>query len=150
VQEILSGNKWFGSPEGEIRRASDWKGEKPESPIVAFGEDKASIAKDGANQNTENDITSRWLNETYNLTVRRVTGKQWEEVQNATGRVTWRYTETGRTKDYTEIFDAKRKYEVRLLADRMELKQDGKWSRVAKGHWDAASKNSNAGLPKQN
>ena len=89
----------------------------------------SGIAKNGAG----NTLRSRWLNETYNVTVRRVKGKQWEEVQNKTGRVTWQYTETGRTKDYTEIFDAKRKYEVRLFADRMELKKDGKWIWVAKG-----------------
>jgi hypothetical protein len=27
VQETLSNNNWFGTPESEIRRASDWKGE---------------------------------------------------------------------------------------------------------------------------
>lgn len=27
VQEALSSNNWFGTPESEIRRASDWKGE---------------------------------------------------------------------------------------------------------------------------
>jgi hypothetical protein len=26
VQEALSSNNWFGTPESEIRRASDWKG----------------------------------------------------------------------------------------------------------------------------
>lgn len=29
VQEILSRNGWFGSPDSEIRHASDWKEEKP-------------------------------------------------------------------------------------------------------------------------
>lgn len=29
VNEILGANQWFGAPEVEIRRASDWKGEKP-------------------------------------------------------------------------------------------------------------------------
>ncbi len=29
VQNILFSNKWFASPEEEIRKASDWKGEKP-------------------------------------------------------------------------------------------------------------------------
>ena len=29
VQNILSSNKWFASPEAEIRHASDWNGEKP-------------------------------------------------------------------------------------------------------------------------
>jgi hypothetical protein len=28
VQKALFDNKWFGSPESEIRRASDWRGEK--------------------------------------------------------------------------------------------------------------------------
>jgi 2-hydroxychromene-2-carboxylate isomerase len=27
VQEALSSNGWFGTPESEIRRASDWRGE---------------------------------------------------------------------------------------------------------------------------
>jgi hypothetical protein len=29
VQKTLFDNKWFGTPESEIRRASDWKGETP-------------------------------------------------------------------------------------------------------------------------
>ena len=29
VQEILSRNGWFGTPESEIRHASDWEGKKP-------------------------------------------------------------------------------------------------------------------------
>lgn len=29
MQSILSKNKWFGSPESEIKHACDWKGEKP-------------------------------------------------------------------------------------------------------------------------
>ena len=29
VQEALSSNNWFGTPESEIRRASDWRGEAP-------------------------------------------------------------------------------------------------------------------------
>lgn len=29
VQSVLFQNKWFGSPESEIKHASDWKGEKP-------------------------------------------------------------------------------------------------------------------------
>jgi len=94
------------------------------------------------------------LNETYNFTVRRVRDKVWEEAENKTGRVTWRYTETQRTKDYTELFDPKRKYEVRLRADRMELKKGGKWIWVAKGHWEAAPKNpsktNSSGVRKKN
>ena len=29
IQAILSKNKWFGTPESEVRHASDWKGEEP-------------------------------------------------------------------------------------------------------------------------
>jgi hypothetical protein len=29
VRALLLKNRWFGPPENEIRRASDWKGEKP-------------------------------------------------------------------------------------------------------------------------
>ena len=108
-----------------------------------------------ATKKTEYARPSRWLNETYNVTVRRVKDKQWEEMQNKTGRVMWRYRETGRTKDYTELFDPKRKYHVRLRPDRMELKKGGKWIWVAKGHWDPASryhpqKTKATGSPKKN
>ena len=29
VQEMLFENDWFGTPQSEIRRASDWQGEQP-------------------------------------------------------------------------------------------------------------------------
>ncbi len=84
------------------------------------------------------DPRSTWLNETYNTSVRWVKDKVWEEVDNKTGSVSYVYNETARTKDHIEIFCPKRKYEVRLLAGKMELKKDGKWGWVANGKWDAA------------
>ncbi|GEM_PF-3229053 len=115
---------------------------------------KPGVAKVQSSNAADNDRPSRWLNETYKVTVRRVKDKVWEEVEETTGRVVWRYTETARTKDYTELYCPKRKYEIRLLTKRMELKKDGKWTWVADGRWAAPSggpDNSKAGgIPKKN
>ncbi len=82
-----------------------------------------------------NTTLSRWHNDTYKVTVRQVSDKVWEEVQDATGKAVWRYSETTRTKDSVELYCPKRKYQIRLLTKRMELKKDGKWTWVANGHW---------------
>lgn len=82
------------------------------------------------------DTRMRWLNESYNTTVRYVPAKQaWEEVDNKTGRVSWVDKETARTADYIELLSSERKIEIRLLDKRMEQKLDGKWQWVANGRW---------------
>ena len=87
----------------------------------------------------ENDSRARWINETYDTTVRYVPEKKvWEEVDNKTGRVNWVDKEMGRTGDYVELFSPERKAEIRLLDKRMEQQLNGKWSWVANGRWDAA------------
>lgn len=89
-----------------------------------------------SNSKTSDTVLSSWHNDTYKVTVRQTGDKSWEEVQDATGKVSWRYSETSRTKESIELYCSKRKYEVRLLDKRMELKKDGKWTWVANGHWE--------------
>ncbi|WP_339736262.1 serine/threonine-protein kinase [uncultured Gimesia sp.] len=84
----------------------------------------------------EGAVFPRWHNDTYKVTARQTGDKSWEEVQDATGKVLWRYSETSRTKESVELYCPKRKYEVRLLNKRMELKKGGKWTWVANGHWE--------------
>jgi serine/threonine protein kinase len=115
------------SKKDDTTAAPDVASSANESEEASLESPASSIAKNGAGDT----LRSRWLNETYNVTVRRAGDKSWEQVENKTGRVKKRYTET---------FDAQRKQEIRLFANRMELKKDGKWIWVAKGRWDAASK----------
>jgi len=85
------------------------------------------------------DRRSRWINTTYGTTVSLNSKGLWEEVDSKTGRLIWLDEETSRTDGYVQLFCPRRKYEIRLLPQRMEQMIDGKWQRVANGHWDGAS-----------
>jgi hypothetical protein len=76
-----------------------------------------------------------WLNESYKTTLRHVKDEEWAEFDNATGRVHLRYVEKARTDEYLEVFCPERNQELRFYAKRAELKKNGKWEWVAKGHW---------------
>jgi hypothetical protein len=82
---------------------------------------------------------SRWLNATYNNTLRNVQGKQWTETDNRTKKISWHFTEIGRTPQYVEL---KRKevgsnglVDYRVYVDHMDVKRKGKWGWVSSGHW---------------
>ena len=82
------------------------------------------------------DLRSKWVNDTYkDRIVRRDDTGAWQEVDSNTGAVIWEEKETSRTQEYVEVFCPKRSYEIRIFADRMELKKDGKWTWVANGRW---------------
>lgn len=107
-------------------------------PDRAPTESRAAGAPSAADSATPavNDSRERWLNESYNTTVRYLKDKKvWEEVDNKTGRVIWVDKEVERTTDYIELFSPERKSEIRLLKERMEQKLGGKWGWVANGHW---------------
>lgn len=97
----------------------------------------ASATSSSETSNPSNDDSrDRWINKTYNTTVRYVKGRKvWEEVDNKTGRVNWVDKEIARTADYIELFSPERKSEIRLRAERMEQKLDGEWKWVANGQW---------------
>jgi hypothetical protein len=102
-----------------------------------IAEGSLAPASDGKSDGAEDDSRVRWINETYNTTVRYVSNKTvWEEVDNKTGRVNWIDRETARTAKYVELFSPEQKSEIRLRAERMEQKLDGKWQWVANGRWD--------------
>ncbi|QDV49440.1 hypothetical protein [Gimesia fumaroli] len=90
-----------------------------------------------SNSETPDTVLLNWHNDTYKVTVRQTGKDSWEEVQDATGKVVWKYSEKSRNKEFVELYCPKRKYEVRLLNKRMELKKDGKWIWVADGHWES-------------
>lgn len=89
-----------------------------------------------------NTLSTRWLNESYNVTLRHVKDKEWAEFDNKTGRLHLHYTETGRDKDYLELHCVERNQDLRvaIAGKRMELKKNGKWGWVSNGHWEASAK----------
>ncbi len=77
-----------------------------------------------------------YVSEGSGRTIRRANGK-WENVDNKTGEVGGYYDELNRTKDYVEMLQLDRKLPTRLYADRIEQRLEGKWQRVADGHWES-------------
>lgn len=136
--ELHKDGKWEWAANGHWETAPN-AGDKSQSPSEPRG-------RNGAKE----DSRVQWINETYNITVRYVSGKkEWEEVDNQTGHVNWVDREAARTADHVELFSPERKSEIRLRADRMEQKLQGKWGWVANGHWvvtptDGAKKDSAA------
>lgn len=98
--------------------------------------DASATSSSETSDPSNDDSRDRWINKTYNTTVRYVKGRKvWEEVDNKTGRVNWVDKEIARTADYIELFSPERKSEIRLRAERMEQKLDGEWKWVANGQW---------------
>lgn len=100
----------------------------------------AASTKSKSDDESDSTLPSSWLNTTYNVTVRRVGDSNWQEIDQKTGRNLNHYKTVSNNNEYTELYDEKRKYEVRLYADKMMLKKDGKWIRVAQGHWSESVK----------
>ncbi|HEV2971296.1 MAG TPA: trypsin-like peptidase domain-containing protein [Pirellulales bacterium] len=95
-------------------------------------------APDGsAAETSDGDARTQWINESYHITLRHLQGKKWAEF-DSTGHLWAQYEETGRTKDYIELFRQDRQQKQRVLSDRTELFQNGKWEWVATGSWAAA------------
>jgi hypothetical protein len=76
-----------------------------------------------------------WFNETDQTTLRRAGDNRWEEVDNKSGEIKFELQETGRDEESIEWTCPKRKLEFRLLAQKLEQKQDGTWKPVADGRW---------------
>ena len=106
-------------------------GTTTEQKVDATAKNKVGITEVDAGR-------TRWLNETYDNTIRMVKSKVWEEVDNKTGKPGFTYQEVARNKDYIEIFCSKRDFHIRLQTKTMELKTgaDGKWGWLAHGKWD--------------
>ncbi|HET6324872.1 MAG TPA: hypothetical protein VFG04_09240 [Planctomycetaceae bacterium] len=77
-----------------------------------------------------------YVSESSGRTIRRANGR-WENVDNKTGEVRGYYDELNRTKDYVEMLQLDRKLPTRLYANRIEQRLDGKWQKVADGHWES-------------
>jgi hypothetical protein len=115
-------------------------GAEVNEPVADDGEGAPAIQPSGQDVAAKSDSPAQWLNESYDTTVRYVNGKKiWEEVDNKTGKVNWIDKEVARTAEYIELFSPERKSEIRLRAQRMEQKIDGKWQWVANGRWDTSA-----------
>ncbi len=79
-----------------------------------------------------NGHRTRYMNATYHGVIRLNNGR-WEAVDQ-TGKVHSTYEYVGRTNDYVELID--RGMPTRLYVDHIEQQLNGKWSRVADGHWE--------------
>lgn len=80
----------------------------------------------------KSDKRTRYINATYHGVIRLRNGR-WEAVDQ-TGKVYSTYEYVGRTDEYVELID--RGMPTRLYADHIDQKLNGKWSRVADGHWE--------------
>lgn len=151
IEKLSQADQKYTREEMKRRRAASQVTESPQELPATDGkvgstaesrEDRAQTdEKENVAATDENDRLE-WLNASYNTTLRHVKGKEWAEFDNKTGKVHLKYTETARTKDSLEVFCAERKQELRFLANKAELKKDGKWGWVANGHWVAAASDS--------
>lgn len=109
--------------------SSEWK------PASAS---KTKIADKGKKREPPktDDSRSKWVNTSYDSTLRHVREKIWEEIDNKTGKVKWQVTETNRTDDHIEFRNEKQKQDWRVSATKMELKKDGKWEWLSNGKWN--------------
>lgn len=78
---------------------------------------------------------AKWKNESYMTTLIQDAEGKWREVFDKNGQLHLTYREVGRNKDYIELYCDQRKYAIRLLANKMELKKAEKWEWAANGKW---------------
>jgi hypothetical protein len=97
----------------------------------------------GARDAPSNPLPRQYLNQTYGGTYRRINGK-WENLDNKTGRVLRVDVEVSRTETAVELFSPSRNVAFRLLPTHIEQKINGKWQRVATGHWETNSEPASA------
>src|SRR5687768_12609996 len=64
------------------------------------------------------DSRTRWINASYFSKIEHVQDKEWKETDDKTGQTRWQLTETGRTPDYIELFNAERNQQWRIFSDR--------------------------------
>ena len=70
-------------------------------------------------------------------------GGKWVETRS--DNLAMQFQEVERTDEYVELYDASRRLNVRLYADRMEWKRDGQdWFRGQIGSWDTPSPPTNS------
>jgi len=123
----------------EFVRLRKWmKPETTEPQSTSTPPPPATVAKavpEVAPKAANTDTRTRWLNESYGTTIYQVNGKDWAELENATQKIRWTLTETVRTDEYIELYNATRNQNWRLMAEKMDLKEGEQWKWVSTGHW---------------
>lgn len=85
-------------------------------------------------------LATRYVNETYGAIISLGPDGKWQAVNTKTGQPdNGYYKEMSRTKDYVEVLQVVGNIPTRLYTDHIEQKLNGKWSDVARGHWDTSS-----------
>ncbi len=118
---LLVALAWF-----EVQRRNDQAESAGEAALERIRQNQAT---------NRGPLRKYYVSESSGRTIRRANGK-WENVDNKTGEVGGYYDELNRTKDYVEMLQLDRKVPTRLYADRIEERLDGKWQKVADGHWE--------------
>jgi hypothetical protein len=81
------------------------------------------------------DSRKAWKNESYKTTIKWIEKDRWEEHEDATGKLVWRYKELKRNAEYIEILLPQRNHIMRLYPKKADLFQNGAWAWVANGRW---------------
>ena len=110
---VVSGDDETGKPESKTANASEPGTGKP-------------------------PLHSRWNNTSYNNTLSEVGAKQWLEIDNATKKVNFHFTEVERNSRFVQLKRAETGgygQDYRVYADHMDFKKDEKWGWCSNGHW---------------
>lgn len=139
----LSNGRWLDPPEPDIARAGDRKPTKVAGHLVVPPtlSGKTTEAENApsrfSNPSAEGSVDPRtkWVNTSYDSTVRHVTGKQWKESDNRTGRDLRDLEEVARTREYVELRCPSRQQTWRLMGTRLDFLKEGRWHWLSNGHW---------------
>lgn len=107
----------------------------PRSFIQRNVSSKTVASTKNAAQSAMKDERSRFLNTSYNRVVVKQNG-QWQELDQRTKKLLYRYRETKRNDEFIELHCLSRNIDIRLCEKQMEQKEGGRWKWVAHGGWD--------------
>lgn len=108
---------------------------KRDAEALELEDELASLLEPPSDEATTKDARVRWLNTSYKTTIHQIKSKEWAETQNWDQVVKWRLKETGRTREYIELYNMTRRETWRVYGNRVDLKEGDGWKLIAHGRW---------------